>query len=37
MRERWKNRHELPGKAAPADSNVGERFLERCRRWYRGE
>jgi hypothetical protein len=37
VRERWKNRHELPAKAAPSDSDVGERFLRRCRRWYHGE
>ena len=37
VRERWRNRHELPGKAAPANSDVGDRFLQRCRRWYRGE
>ncbi len=37
LRERWRNRHESPGKAAPAGSDVGDRFLQRCRRWYRGE
>ncbi len=37
VRERWRSRHELPGKAAPSDSDVGDRFLQRCRRWYRGE
>ena len=37
LRERWRNRHESPGKAAPAGLDVGDRFLQRCRRWYRGE
>ena len=37
VRERWRNRHELPGKVAAANSDVGHRFLERCRRWYHGE
>ena len=37
VRERWRNRHELPGKAAPGDSDVGDRFLQRFRRWYHGE
>jgi len=31
VRERWRNRHELPGKAAPSDSDVGDWFLQRCR------
>ena len=37
VRERWRNRHELPGKAAPSDSDVGDWFLQRFRRWYHGE
>jgi len=37
VRERWRNRHELPGRAAPSDPDVGDQFLQRCRRWYRGE
>jgi len=37
LRERWRNRHEPPGRAASAGSDVGDRFLQRCRRWYRGE
>ena len=37
VHERWRNRHELPGKAALSDSDVGDRFLRRCRRWYHGE
>jgi hypothetical protein len=37
VHERWRKRHELPGKAALRNSDVGERFLQRCRRWYRGE
>ena len=37
VRGRWRNRHELPGKAAPSDSDVGDRFLQRFRRWYHGE
>jgi len=37
VRERWRNRHELPGKVAAANSDVGDRFLQRCRRRYRGE
>jgi hypothetical protein len=37
VRERWRNRHELPGKAAPSGSDVGDRFLRGCRRWYHGE
>ena len=37
VRERWRNRHELPGKVAAAKSDVGHRFLQRCRRWYHGE
>jgi len=37
VRERWRNRHELPGKVAAVNSDVGERFLQRCRRWYHGE
>ena len=36
VRERWRNRYELPGKAAPSDSDVGDRFLQRFRRWYHG-
>src|SRR5216684_1275556 len=34
VRERWRNRHEPPGKAAPAGTDVGDHFLQRCRRWY---
>ena len=37
LRERWRNRHEPPGKATAAGSDVGDDFLQRCRRWYRGE
>lgn len=38
VRERWRNRRdEPPGKAAPAGSDVGDHFLQRFRRWYRGE
>ena len=37
VRERWRNRHELPGKAAPSGPDVGDRFLRGCRRWYHGE
>ena len=37
VRERWRNRHELPGRVAAANSDVGDRFLQRCRRWYHGE
>ena len=37
VRERWRNRHELPGKVVPANSDVGDRFLQRSRRWYHGE
>ena len=37
VRERWRNGHELPGKVAPANSDAGDQFLQRCRRWYRGE
>ena len=37
VRERWRNRHELPGKAAPSDSDVSDQFLQRFRRWYHGE
>jgi hypothetical protein len=37
VRERWRNRQELPGRAASADADVGDRFLERCRGWYYGE
>jgi hypothetical protein len=37
VRGRWRNRREQPGKAAPAGSDVGDHFLQRCRRWYRGE
>ena len=37
VRERWRNRHELPGKVAAAISDVGDRFLQRRRRRYRGE
>jgi len=37
VRERWRNRHEPPGKAVPGSSDVGDHFLQRCRRWYRGE
>ena len=36
-RKRWRNRHAPPGKAAPGDSDVGDRLLQRCRRWYHGE
>src|SRR5260370_8606567 len=36
LRERWRNRHELPGKPAPSDSDVGDRFLQRFPRWYHG-
>jgi hypothetical protein len=37
VRERWRNLHEPAGKAAPGGSDVGDHFLQRCRRWYRGE
>jgi hypothetical protein len=37
VRERWRSRHEPPGKAAPSGSDVGDHFLQRFRRWYRGE
>jgi len=37
VRERWRSRHEPQGKAAPGASDVGDHFLQRCRRWYRGE
>ena len=37
VRERWRNRDESPGKATPASTDVGDHFLQRCRRWYRGE
>ena len=37
VRERWRNRHGLQGKAAPTRSDVGDHFLQRCRRWYHGE
>jgi len=37
VRERWRNRHELHGKAAPGVSDVGDHFLQRFRRWYHGE
>ncbi len=37
LRERWGNRHESPGAAASGTSDVGDQFLRRFRRWYRGE
>jgi hypothetical protein len=37
LRERWGNRHESPGGAASGTSDVGDHFLRRFRRWYRGE
>jgi hypothetical protein len=37
VRERWGNRHESPGGAASGTSDVGDHFLRRFRRWYRGE
>jgi hypothetical protein len=37
VRERWRNRDESLGKASPTGMDVGEHFLQRCRRWYRGE
>jgi len=37
VRERWRNRHEPLGKASPTGSDIGDSFLQRCRRWYRGE
>ncbi|HYX00125.1 MAG TPA: hypothetical protein VE822_13510 [Candidatus Elarobacter sp.] len=37
LRERWRNRHEPSGKSVPAGSDVGDHFLQRFRRWYRGE
>jgi hypothetical protein len=37
VRERWRNRHELPGKATPSGPDVGDRFLRGCRHWYHGE
>ena len=37
VRERWRNRYELPGNGAPSHSDVGDRFLQRCLRWYHGE
>jgi hypothetical protein len=37
VRERWRGRAESAGKAAPAGTDVGDHFLQRCRRWYRGE
>jgi hypothetical protein len=36
VRERWRNRHEVPGKAAPTGTDVGDHFLRRFRRWYHG-
>jgi hypothetical protein len=37
VRERWRNRHEPPGRAASAGSDVGDHFLRRFRRWYHDE
>ena len=37
VRERWRGRDGSAGKAAPAGTDVGDHFLQRCRRWYRGE
>jgi len=37
VRERWRSRHEPMGRAAPTRSDIGDNFLQRCRRWYRGE
>ncbi len=37
VRERWRKRHELPGKGAPSHPDVGDRFLQRCLRWSHGE
>jgi len=37
LRERWRNRQELPGKTAAGHADVGDHFLRRFRRWYHGE
>jgi len=37
VRERWRSRHEQSGRAIPASSDIGDHFLQRCRRWYHGE
>jgi hypothetical protein len=37
VRERWRNRNDSPRVHAPAGTDVGDHFLRRCRRWYRGE
>jgi hypothetical protein len=37
VRERWRNRNDSPREDAPAGTDVGDHFLRRCRRWYRGE
>ena len=37
VRERWRNRHESARNGAPTGSDIGDHFLQRCRRWFRGE
>jgi hypothetical protein len=36
-REKWRNRHEPPGKSIQASSDAGDRFLQRLRRWHYGD
>jgi len=37
VRERWKSRSTPVGKDGSPSMDVGDNFLRRCRRWYRGE
>ena len=37
VRERWRNRRAPPNTEAPSNKDVGDDFLERCRRWYHGQ
>ena len=38
VRERWRGKARTQEAAAPTStSDVGDSFLKRCRRWYRGE
>lgn len=37
VRERWNKRHAVPGRPVLRNPGVGGEFLQRCRRWYRGE
>jgi hypothetical protein len=37
VREKWRKRHEPPGKTAQSGSDAGDKFLQRLRRWHYGD